>query len=243
MLNDFYRGQAWRTLRKRLMLERVKTDGILYCEFCNKPIIASHNCIGHHVIPLTTENVNDWNIALNPTNIQLVHSTCHNIIHEKLGLLQQKVYIVYGAPCAGKTTYVDINKGANDLIFDIDSIYSAISGAPRYDKSSALKPIVFAIRETVYNAIQYRQGEWRNAWIIGTFPFNIDRELLAQRLGAEIILIKANYETCIERLNNDKQRESVQALWKSYIDNWFEDYQQGNDDEVIEAQTINNIIF
>ena len=83
MLNDFYRGQAWRTLRKRLMLERVKSDGVLYCEFCSKPIIASHNCIGHHVIPLTTENVNDWNIALNPANVQLVHSTCHNIIDRK----------------------------------------------------------------------------------------------------------------------------------------------------------------
>lgn len=244
MLTDFYRGTQWRALRKRLMLERVSDDGVLYCEYCHKPITQSNSCIGHHKIPLTVDNVNEWNIALNPENVQLVHSRCHNLIHEKLGLLQQKVYIVYGSPCSGKTYYVNNEKGNKDLVFDLDNIWQALTGNERYKKVDVLKPIIFAVKDTIYNSIQFRQGQWQNAWVIGTLPFIKDRELLCQRLGAELIYIKATKEQCLKNLENDEKRKDVYSEWSEYITEWFEDFQQGeNDFEINSDEVFEKIVF
>ena len=238
-LTDFYRGNAWRQLRKRLMLERVKADGVLYCEYCNKPIVKASGCIGHHIEPITADNVHNWDIALNPENVQLVHAKCHNYIHEKLGLWTQKVYIVYGAACSGKTSYVKQNKGLNDLVIDLDNIFECITLEKRYVKPDSLKAAAFAVREALYNTIQTRCGNWRTAWVIGSLPYNKDRELLAQRLGAEIVFINADKQTCLERAaDNERPKE-----WAEYIAEWFEDYQAGENDIEVNTSGLKEIVF
>ena len=72
-LAQFYNSQEWRQLRQMLIAERTnKDDGVLYCQHSGKPLINSFDIVAHHIQPLTLQNVNDYNISLNPANILLV---------------------------------------------------------------------------------------------------------------------------------------------------------------------------
>lgn len=226
ILSDFYRSQKWRQLRNRLIQKRQNKYGEVICEYCNNPIYKLNACIGHHVIPITPENVGDYSISLNPDNIQLVHASCHNDIHNRYGISwERKVYIVYGSACSGKSSFVNENKTDGDLILDLDNIYQMLSNERRYKKVNQIKPIVFAVRETILEQIKMRSGTWRNAWVIGSLPYARDRQTLAERLNAETIFIDATQEECYERLENDPERQAVYEEWRQYIDEWFECYQ------------------
>lgn len=219
---EFYRSREWARLTAQLKQERLDSNGNIICEHCGQPIVKAYDCIGHHKTELTEDNVNDYNISLNPENIALVHMRCHNEIHHK-GFARgtQEVFIVYGAPLSGKTTYVNSVKSAGDLIIDIDNIWQCLTGADRYVKPDELKPVVFDIRNRLFDAIRYRLGKWRAAYIIGGYPLSSERERLAQTLGAREIFIEATQAECLDRLAIDDSGRD-KAEWKKYIDDWFE---------------------
>lgn len=218
-LDNFYKSDEWRNLLNVLKSERER-EGVLYCEHCGKPIIKKFDCIGHHKHELTNANVNDYNISLNPDNIMLIHHKCHNIIHERFGHEQpKKVYIVYGAPCSGKLSWVKENAGIDDLILDIDSIWEMISNNDRYVKRDRLKENVFGIRDCLLEQIKMRKGKWKNAYVIGGYPMKMERERLEQRLNAESIFISEGKEVCLERA-----KASNRVGWDKYINEWFDRY-------------------
>ena len=216
-IQSFYKSKEWIDLVAYLKLKRVKDDGQLYCEHCGKPIIKSYDCIGHHVIELTPTNVNDVRISLNPDNIKLIHFKCHNEIHNRYGYAVRKAYIVYGAPCAGKTTFVHNNAGHSDIVIDVDNIWQMISINKRYDKPAKLKQCAFGVRDCLLDMVRMRIGKWDNSWVIGGYPLRMDRERVADRLGAELIYIEESKETCISRAYNKD--------WIKYIENYFEIFQ------------------
>ena len=223
MLADFYRSKEWETLRSILRLERVDSNGNVICAHCGQPIYKAYDCIAHHVIELTETNYRDASIALNPDNIQLVHHKCHNAIHEKTGYKQPKVYIVWGSPLSGKTTYVDSVAKYGDLILDIDKIWAAVSGRPGYEKPNRIKDNVFALRDSMLSMIAERKGYWQTAYVIGGYALPIDRERTAQRLSAECIYIESTQEECLARLAqcNDGRKK---AEWEKYINDWWQMY-------------------
>lgn len=227
-LKTFYKSKEWEKLIAILKLERInKEDGILYCEHCQKPLIHKYDIIGHHKTELTEANVNDVNISLNPDNIALIHFSCHNEIHQRFGYEQQKVYIVYGSPLAGKTTFVKENSSKDDIVLDMDNIYNMINfNNNKYMKSNRLKSNVFIIRDCILDMIKCRTGKWRNAWIIGGFPLPMDRKRLMDATGAELIHIDTNKEECLKRLYNDPERQQVIEEWESYINDYFNKYKE-----------------
>lgn len=218
-INTFYKSNEWTETIKLLKYERTARDGILYCEHCGKPIIKAYDCIAHHVTELTEENVNDYEISLNPKNIKLIHHKCHNEIHERFGYNKRKVYIVYGPPCSGKTTWVQGTAGKNDLILDIDSIWDCISNTGRYAKPDALKRNVFMVRDCILDMIRTRTGNWTRAYIIGGYPQAAERERLRDVMGAELVYIEEEKDQCLIRA-----AESGRAGWEKYIEEWFERY-------------------
>ena len=221
-LDTFYQSGEWTALRQNIMAERVGADGAIVCAHCGKPIVKAYDCIGHHTIVLTDRNVNDYAISLNPGLIQLVHHVCHNRIHNKLGNVYQQVWLVYGAPLSGKTTYVRDIMEPGDLVIDIDSIWECVSGCPRYTKQNRIKGNVFSIREELLRQVQYRQGKWRNAYVIGGYPLVGERERLCNRLGAKEIFLDVSKEECLARLDAGGDRDI--SDWKDYIDDWFRLY-------------------
>lgn len=217
---DLYHSKEWQQLRDQLMIERVNEDGQLICCRCGKPILKRYDCIGHHKIELTEENVNDFEISLNPEHIELIHLICHNDIHERFSGFKQKVYIVHGAPCSGKSTYVREHAKKDDLIFDMDAIYSAISLASVHEQPKRLKPVAFAIRDAIMDQIRIRSGTWRTAWIISS-KTQLELERDADLLGANLIHVDTNIEDCLANLERDPSGRNPEE-WKRYIEDYFE---------------------
>ena len=225
-LAQFYNSDIWRTFRAQLIDERTSDNGILYCEHSGKPLLKAYDIVAHHKIPLTMTNVNDFSISLNPDNIMIVSQTAHNEIHARFGYTaQRKVYYVYGAPCAGKTTFVNSIKGNSDLVVDMDNIWQCITGGQRYDKPNALKQNAFAVRDCLLDAVKTRSGKWEKAYVIEGGARKGDRERRIALLGAEAIFIDTDKETCLKRLASDESRtETQKEQWNKYINTWFEDF-------------------
>ena len=217
-LRTFYRSKEWERFREQLILERTEEDGTLVCEHCGKPILRKYDCIGHHRQELTEENVNDYSVSLNPENVALIHFRCHNMIHERFEGFRQQVFIVYGSPCAGKTSWVRENAGEDDLILDLDAIWTALSMNDRLHKNRRLLPNVFGVRDTVIDQIRTRTGRWRNAFVVGTYPLRTERDRLADLLQAELVFIDEKKEICMDRAPDED--------WKKYVEQWFEDFME-----------------
>lgn len=225
MHSDFYNSKEWEQFRKVVILERLHDDGLTYCEYCHKSILKSYDCIAHHKVALTDFNVHDVNISLNPDNIMLVHHRCHNRIHNKLGNKSRNVYIVYGSPCSGKSTYVRDNILNGDLVVDIDKLWQCISGMEMYVKPNQLKDNVFAVRNLLIDNIKFRVGNWNNAYVVGGYPLIGERERLASQLGARLICIDTSKEECISRLECNLAGRNI-SEWRKYIEDWWEKFQR-----------------
>ena len=215
-LENFYQSKQWIRFRDILIAERIDDNGQIFCAKCGEPIYKRYDIIAHHIKPLTDENVNDFNISLNPDNVELIHFKCHNKEHQRYDGFRQYVYLVYGAPCSGKTTYVQQNAFDDDLILDLDCIWESICKQDRYHKPNRLKPVVFAIRDTILQQIKTRSGMWRNAYIIGGYPLRSDRDRLCELLRATPIYIEASKDECLARAQSDE--------WKEFVEDWFDSY-------------------
>lgn len=224
-LYNFYRSKEWVNLLKVIRLERCNEDGHNICAYCGKPIVRAYDCIGHHKIELTEQNYTDRDISLNPDNILLVHHRCHNKIHNKLGYAGRQVYLVYGSPLSGKTSYVDKVKDEGDLIIDLDSIWQCVSGCDRYTKPKRLTSVVFSVRDNLLDSVKYRRGKWNNAYIIGGYPYAAERERLIDMLGAREIFIDTDRAECERRLYNCEDRDVSE--WLCYINDWWLQYKGG----------------
>lgn len=201
-LDQFYGSRQWSNFRRVVISERKPI-----CWHCNKVFLPDESIIVHHKEELTLNNINDYNVSLNPDNCELVHHECHNEIHQRYGFNHYKqkvkercVYIVYGPPLSGKTSYVRNNKKDNDLVVDMDSLYEAVTMLPRYHKPNDLLHNVFAIRKCLIDNIKTRYGGFNSAWIIGGFADRYERELLQRELGAELIILNPGKEEVIKRL-------------------------------------------
>lgn len=227
-LSDFYTSKEWRRFREALIHERTnKADGILYDEYSGKPLLKSYDIIAHHKQQLTLQNVNDFSISLNPENIMLVSHQSHNEIHSRFGYTQgRKVYYIYGAPCSGKSSWVESVKGNSDLVVDIDLIWQAITGGKKYFKPNALKTNAFDLYARLLDMAKTRQGRWERAYVISGGARKGERERHVRELGAEPIFINTDQETCLQRLHQDPERADFKDQWAGYIADWFNAYQE-----------------
>lgn len=233
-LQKFYKSKKWEAFRKVIIEQRTDPDGYVHCAMCGKPILKPYDLIVHHKKELSEDNVADATIALNPDNVECVHFRCHNQIHERYGYnstsagrnIKKHVYIVYGSPCAGKTTWVHDNATADDLVVDLDSIWEMISINDRYQKPGSLRSVVFEMRDKLYDIIKYRSGKWHNAYIITGGALQGDRDRLKVRVSADdLIFIDTSERECMNRVMLRDIPDDQKVLWLDYVKEWFESFQ------------------
>lgn len=221
-LDTFYKSKEWEAFRQVIIAERTQPDGFIYDEETGKPITKPYDLILHHKEPLTEENVNDALVAFNPENIEVVSHSSHNRIHDRLGMARREVFLVYGPPLAGKNTWVHNAKSDGDLVIDLDNIWQAVTGLPRYVKPPKLRSVVFRLRDDLLDAVRHRFGKWTKAYIIGGYPNTGERERLLNELQATPVFIEASKEECLRRLEADDERN--RGEWAEYISEWFTRY-------------------
>lgn len=221
ILQSFYASEKWQRFRAIIINKRG-----MVCEHCGQLITNVGDLTIHHINELTPENVDDVTISLNPENVVIVHHDCHNKIHKRFGYNSRgkQVYIVFGAPLAGKKTFVKQNIIRGDIVVDMDMIYSAVSLLPNYDKPDNLLSNVRAVHNLLIDNIKTRYGKWNNAWVIGGYADKYKREKLAEDLGAELIMCNTSKDECINRLMMDTARLYRITEWTGYINDWFDKY-------------------
>ena len=229
---SFYTSIEWAKFRQNLIAERMHEDGFVYDEVTGKPIVRAYDIILHHKIELTEDNVMDVNVSLNPDNIQIVSHKTHNLIHNKLGYASRQVYLVYGAPCSGKSTFVEESMQEGDLIIDVDRIWQCISGLDMYQKPARLKGIVFKVRDELLNSVKYRLGKWNNCYVIGGYALQSERDRMIRELGAREVFIDTSKEECLNRLEASCDGRNKEE-WRGYIDEWFKRFNLGREEQFI----------
>lgn len=184
----------------------------------------------HHKVELTLDNIDDVNVTLNPDNIEVLCHDCHNAAHKRFGYAvgAKRVYLVYGSPCAGKTTYVNSVATRNDLIVDLDKIHRAICICGLYDKPDATKRVAFNVRDYLLDEVRTAtpRRKWQDAYIIGTYPDRIDRDVFVQDYGAELVHIDTSKEECIKRAYQDIERSSIRDAVIGWINAYWERYRE-----------------
>lgn len=211
-LSQFYNSPEWLRFRRTVILERLTPSGDTIDELTGRPITERYDVILHHITPLTTSNVNDYSVSLNPDNIMILSHESHNVIHQRFGQWTRHIYLVTGCYCAGKSTFVSKVATPSDLVVDIDRLYDALTVGGR---SERLLGNVMDCYNLMVDSIAVRKGAWVNAYVMRALPYRSDRERLRERLGAELIEIDTDEETCLSRADETKTK-LVKEYWRRY---------------------------
>ncbi len=131
--------------------------------------------------------------------------------------------LVAGPPGSGKTTYVRDRAEYGDVIIDVDALYVALSGQPRYKKPTALLPFVLEARDAVEERLLAR-SDARQAWIIKGAPKREQRDHYANR-GATVVVLAVPAEECLRRIADDPEREESEESWSPLVHQWWDDYE------------------
>lgn len=132
----------------------------------------------------------------------------------------KKVYLIYGSPLSGKTTYVKEHAQKGDLIIDIDNIWECLSGCKRYEKPRELDGVVIHTYNELIKNVKERKGAWKNAYVIFSEPLKKYIERKAKELDATIIHIDTDKEICLKRLYENSDGRNINT-WERYIEDYF----------------------
>jgi predicted kinase len=130
------------------------------------------------------------------------------------------VEIVHGPPGAGKATYVAKNKRDDDVVIDVDLLYSALSMLPKYEKPSVLFYYIEDVAQYALRAAK-SNSRIRKIWIISSRP---DIDLVkdqAKRLDATLIQLDPGMSECLKRISKDETRNKHFHGWARIIHQWY----------------------
>ena len=239
----FYKSKEWQGVRGNVL----RRDNYL-CRHCGNPAEEVH-----HIIHLKPDNISNPMIALHEDNLLSLCTDCHFKVHRedikqkviKTNKSRRKpevrdgymfdnegniipitgnVYIVYGSPGSGKTTYVKEHMEIGDMVVDLDLIKQAISLQGRTDKTDNLLNVTLTIRDLLYKMIEHREVDSKNIWVVAGLPNKTQRIDLKNRLKAELIYIDTPIHECIKRVRNDSTRMDKQQQI-DIINQWWNTYQ------------------
>lgn len=129
------------------------------------------------------------------------------------------IYLVYGPPCAGKSTYIKNHMTEGDIVCDVDLIYSAISGREPHDADLWAHETALLLKGRLLDIIRDREGGWKDAYVVSLANTLEKVQADMERVKADMgVFIDTPKEVCLERA---KERPPYFAL---LIEEWFGGY-------------------
>ncbi len=127
------------------------------------------------------------------------------------------LHVICGAPCAGKTSYVEKHASEGALVIDTDKIANAFGGSEHQASGHHLKVALDARSVAIDHALK----SGADTWLIDTLP-NEARLKQYQDAGAEVVLIDTPIEECFTRAQKRPQgtREAIEK-WRANSDSLF----------------------
>lgn len=130
--------------------------------------------------------------------------------------------IVFGPPGSGKSTLVQEQAGAGDLIIDLDEIIADLAGAPIYQAGAEWLNPGLHERNVMLGSLK---DERRPAWFIVTGAGQADRDWWSAKLKpGHTTVLAVDERTCIARIMADRRRpahvkdaqiSAVRAWWQA----------------------------
>lgn len=127
------------------------------------------------------------------------------------------VYLIYGSPCSGKSTYISEHLKDGDLVCDVDLIYQAISNHDAHDADLHVHEVALKLKSVLLDIIRDRDGDWSDAYVVSIANTKVKVKDDMERIKADkAIFIDTPYEVCMERA---KERP---FYFQWLIQEWFE---------------------
>jgi predicted kinase len=124
--------------------------------------------------------------------------------------------LVFGPPCAGKTTYVKKNKRLGDIVIDLDVIVKQLTGLDRHQWTKENLDEALWERNTQIRKLSLNR---RKAWIILTEPKSAWRRWWKTKLNtSDVVLLDTPLDVCLSRTNSDEIREAIYDWWTKYAE-------------------------
>jgi hypothetical protein len=208
MAKPQYSG-PWQRIR-RTILER---DNQL-CQI-NGPGCTTTATQVDHIRPV--HNGGAW---YDPNNLRAACATCNNKRAdnrptEQWRTARTRIALVIGPPGAGKTTWVEENKGPHDLVVDYDKLAGAIGGGAHPGQDAPTNPLheaTSAARNAILRGL--RQGKFNvgRAWIISANPKA--EEMFPYH---RVVVVDPGPEEVKRRLTEAKRP----ARYRQLVDEWY----------------------
>ena len=128
------------------------------------------------------------------------------------------VYLIYGSPCSGKSTYIKEHFKDGDIVCDVDRIYSALCFNEEHQTELYAQEVASKLNDTLFDIIRDREGHWKNAYVVSLANTKEKLQKSMERIKAdEAIYIDTPFEACMERV---KERP---FYFPWIIEEWFEE--------------------
>ncbi|MFF5451872.1 HK97 family phage prohead protease [Streptomyces sp. NPDC012950] len=125
------------------------------------------------------------------------------------------ITVVVGPPCAGKSTYVEGRRAADQVVVDYDKIATAFGSATAHAATGAVREVAFAARKAGISRVL--KGVESDAWIIHTSP-RPDQISRYREAGAEVVLLDPGMEECLARAVMDGRPEGTADAIRQWYD-------------------------
>ena len=142
---------------------------------------------------------------------------------------ERKAYIVCGPPGSGKTTWVTERARPGDFIWDQDAVLRVLSGYPDGTRARGVdwRRLGVAARDALIASLQ-SCTRIPQVFIIVGGARRADREHLAQRLRAQIVVLDVPADECLRRIAAmEERRGTAYAEWQAAVDEWWATYEAG----------------
>ena len=132
------------------------------------------------------------------------------------------IQVITGPPCSGKSTYINQEAKAGDIIIDMDKLAIALSpeGTQPFEYGDKTRQVARAARAAaVRKALEIAQGERRlGVYIIHTDPAPNER-MMYRAANGKIVEMTTDKATCLQRLKNRPAQN--QAIARKVIEDYF----------------------
>jgi len=144
------------------------------------------------------------------------------------------VTLVCGPAGSGKTTYVLDHMTQGDVVVDVDALYAALTGQDGHYHHEHLTGFILSVRDAIYGLLlRASKADVPAVWIVSTLPDRIERERVAARFNAKVIVFNLSTDACLDRIAHDASRQSSNIDWRSIVLSWWNRFEVSDKDQLM----------